>query len=41
MADQQDVRRIALGLPEAREASDGFRFDVDGKAFARVWLERP
>ena len=41
MADQSDVRRIALSLPAASEDGDGFRFRVEGKAFAWVWLERP
>ncbi len=41
MADQDDVRRIALSLPAATEDDDGFRFRVEGKAFTWVWLERP
>jgi hypothetical protein len=40
MATQDDVRRIALSLPEATEDPDGFRFLVDGKAFVWSWLER-
>jgi hypothetical protein len=40
MATQDDVRRIALSLPATSEESDGFRFRVDGKGFAWVWLER-
>ena len=40
MADQDDVRRIALGLPDAHEADNGFHFGVGGKSFAWVWLER-
>jgi hypothetical protein len=44
MADQDDVRRIALSLPETSEAADGFAFTVRAgtkeKAFAWVWLER-
>jgi hypothetical protein len=40
MADQTDVRRIALSLPAAVEEADRFAFRVAGKAFAWVWLER-
>jgi hypothetical protein len=40
MATQDDVRRIALSLPATTEESDGFRFRVEGKGFAWVWLER-
>jgi len=44
MADQQDVRRIALSLPGVREASDRFAFAVesDGKqrGFVWAWNER-
>ena len=44
MADQQDVRRIALSLPEVREAKDRFAFTVENKGkqkgLAWVWLER-
>jgi len=40
MATQDDVRRIALSLPAVTEESDGFRFRVEGKGFAWVWLER-
>jgi len=36
MADAQDVRRLALALPEVEEIdSDGFDFRVGGKGF--VW----
>jgi hypothetical protein len=36
MAEADDVRRIALGLPHVEEIdSDGFDFRVDGKGF--VW----
>src|ERR1700755_3674806 len=36
MADADDVRRIALGLPQVEEIdSDGFDFRVEGKGF--VW----
>jgi hypothetical protein len=41
VADQDDVRRIALSLPATSEEPDGFRFRVEGKGFAWVWLERP
>ncbi len=44
MADQDDVRRIALSLPETRGADDRFAFSVRNagkeKGFAWVWLER-
>jgi hypothetical protein len=44
MADQDDVRRIALSLPGAREGKDHFAFSVENKGkqkgFAWVWLER-
>lgn len=44
MTDQNDVRRIALGLPEVVESTDRFAFSVRNrdrlKAFAWVWLER-
>jgi hypothetical protein len=44
MADQKDVRRIALSLPEVREAENRFAFTVENngkqKGFAWVWLER-
>ena len=34
MADAQDVRRLALGLPDVVEIpSDGFDFRVAGKGF--------
>jgi hypothetical protein len=44
MADQSDVRRIALSLPEVVEAEDRFAFSVlnrgKAKGFAWVWQER-
>jgi hypothetical protein len=44
VADQSDVRRIALALPQVREADDRFAFTVENKGkqkgFAWVWLER-
>jgi hypothetical protein len=44
MADQADVRRIALSLPGVTEGTDRFGFSVlnNGKAkgIAWVWLER-
>jgi hypothetical protein len=40
MADQDDVRRIALSLPEASEGEKGFGFGVCDKGFAWSWKER-
>jgi hypothetical protein len=44
MADQADVRRIALSLPETEEAPDHFAFSVRNKGklkgFVWVWMER-
>lgn len=44
MADQDDVRRIALSLAGAREEESHFAFTVENKGkqkgFAWVWLER-
>ena len=44
MADQDDVRRIALSLPAASEAKDRFAFRVDNKGkpkgFVWAWNER-
>lgn len=44
MADQADVRRIALGLPDTTEAQDHFAFSVlnrgKEKGFAWSWKER-
>ena len=42
MADADDVRRLALGLPHAEEIdSDGFDFRVGGKGFVWSYPERP
>lgn len=44
MANQSDVRRIAMSLPGAREEQGRFAFSVENKGkargFAWVWLER-
>ncbi len=44
MADQADVRQIALALPGVREETERFAFSVlnkgKQKGFAWVWLER-
>lgn len=44
MADQDDVRQIALSLPGVSEGTDRFAFSVENKGkqkgFAWVWLER-
>ena len=44
MAEQSDVRRIALSLPETSEGHDHFAFAVHNqgkeKNFAWVWMER-
>jgi hypothetical protein len=44
MADQSDVRRIALALPDTSEAEDRFAFSVlnkgKQKGFVWVWSER-
>ena len=44
MADQDDVRRIALALPETRETEDRFAFSVASKGkqkgFVWAWNER-
>jgi hypothetical protein len=44
VADQSDVRRVALSLPGTSEAEDRFAFSVENKGkqkgFAWVWAER-
>jgi hypothetical protein len=44
MANQQDVRRLALSLPATMEGEEHFAFAVlnkgEQKGFAWVWLER-
>ena len=45
MAEQSDVRRIALSLPEVQEADDNFGFSVPGRGGKRkgllwTWNER-
>ena len=41
MADAEDVRRLALGLPQVEEIdSDGFDFRVGGRGFVWSYPER-
>jgi hypothetical protein len=44
MATQDDVRRIALSLPEVQEGTDRFAFNVENKGKAKgiawIWMER-
>jgi hypothetical protein len=40
MPTQDDVRRIALALPQTAEDPDYFSFNVAGKAFVWAWRER-
>ena len=40
MATFEDVRRIALALPEVTVDESGTELRVDGKLFAHPWLER-
>ena len=40
MATFDDVRRIALALPEVTANDAGTEFRVDGKLIAHPWLER-
>ena len=40
MPGQDDVRQIALTLPDTVEVVDSFGFEVAGKAFVWLWRER-
>jgi hypothetical protein len=40
MVSRDDVRDIALSLPETTEDPNSFAIDVAGKAFVWTWLER-
>ncbi len=40
MSTQDDVRRIALALPQTTELQDEFGFRVAGRKFAWIWRER-
>lgn len=40
MSNQEDVRRIALALPEAVQEKDGNGYRVKGKLFVWTYLER-
>lgn len=40
MADQADVRRIALALPGVEESREGFAFRMRGKLIAWAWPKR-
>lgn len=40
MSDEDDVRRLALELPEAAKHPEDFSFNVHGKAFAWSFMER-
>jgi hypothetical protein len=40
VADQDDVRRLALALPEVTECEPDFGFAVAGKTFLWLWRER-
>jgi hypothetical protein len=40
MATREDLRRIALSLPETATDNDGFSYGVAGTAIVWTWLER-
>jgi hypothetical protein len=40
MSTQEDVRRIALSLPQAAQSGSDFRFEVAGRGFVSLWRER-
>jgi hypothetical protein len=40
VATREDLRLIALSLPETTTANDGFSYGVAGKAIVWTWLER-
>ena len=42
MPDAETVRRLAMALPEVRDASEGARlaFEIEGRGFAWTYLER-
>ena len=40
MADQNDVRQIAMSLPDVTEGEGNFSFKVAGKSFVWIYLER-
>ena len=40
MATREDLRRIALALPETTTDNEGFSSSVAGKAIVWTWLER-
>ena len=40
MATRDDLRRIALALPQTTTDNDGFSYGVAGKAIVWTWLER-
>ena len=40
MATREDLRRIALALPQTTTDNDGFSYGVAGKAIVWTWLER-